>query len=203
MIESLRGSVEATAESVMLVRTGPVVISVLTPGYFLRRLSPGMDVELPVYLHLQMEGNRIVPLLVGFPDVRDREFFERFISVSGVGVRAAVRALQEPPVRIAAAISSGDCDFLTTLPGIGAKRARQIIAGLQEQMRGLYGEGTGSGGAGPSASGPRGEARAVLRQLGVSMTEADRLIDEACAELGEGAGTAEVVKQAMRIRRDG
>ncbi|OPL18930.1 MAG: hypothetical protein AVO35_03090 [Candidatus Aegiribacteria sp. MLS_C] len=187
----------------MLVRTGPVVISVLTPGYFLRRLSPGMDVELPVYLHLQMEGNRIVPLLVGFPDVRDREFFERFISVSGVGVRAAVRALQEPPVRIAAAISSGDCDFLTTLPGIGAKRARQIIAGLQEQMRGLYGEGTGSGGAGPSASGPRGEARAVLRQLGVSMTEADRLIDEACAELGEGAGTAEVVKQAMRIRRDG
>jgi Holliday junction DNA helicase RuvA len=196
MIESIRGSVERTAESAIMIRTGPVVISVLAPGYFLRGVSPGMHLEIPVYLHLQMEGNRVVPLLVGFPDERDREFFEKFISVSGVGVRAAVKALEQPPDRIAAAIASEDCDYLTTLPGIGSKRARQIIAGLQEQMRNMYGE---AGTAG-TVTGPRTEARAVLRQLGVPLGEADRLIDQACGQLEENAGTAEVVKRAMRIR---
>lgn len=172
------------------------MVNVLTPGYFLRRISPGTHLDMPVYLHLQMEGNRVVPLLVGFPDKRDREFFEKFISVSGVGVRAAVKALEQPPDRIASAIASEDCAYLTTLPGIGNKRARQIIAGLQEQMKLMYGGISAEG----TSGGPRGEARAVLRQLGVPLAEADSLIEKACQQLEEGASTAEVVKRAMRIR---
>ena len=99
MIDSIRGLVEETAESAILMRTGSVLISLIAPGYFLGGITPGIELELPVYLHLQMEGNRIVPLLVCFPDRFDREFFEKFISVSGVGVKAAVRALEQPPSR--------------------------------------------------------------------------------------------------------
>ncbi|MCK4806489.1 MAG: hypothetical protein KAT09_02520 [Candidatus Aegiribacteria sp.] len=196
MIESIRGSVEKTADSIIHIRTGPIVVRILAPGYFFKSVSAGQDVDIPVYLHLQLEGNRIVPLLVGFPEVRDREFFEKFISVSGVGVKAAVKALEKPPDRIASAIASEDYDYLTTLPGIGKKRARQIVAGLQEQMEKIY----GSVSSGRTASVAGGEAKAVLRQLGVPVTEADKLIETACSELGEEAGTSDIVKRAMKIR---
>jgi len=174
-----------------------LTVGVLAPGYFIRSISTGMEMDIPVYLHLQMEGNRVVPLLVGFPDIRDREFFEMFISVSGVGVKAAVKALERPPGRIASAIATEDYSFLTTLPGIGMKRARQIVAGLQDRMKKIYGTApsavTDSFGAG-------GEARSVLKQLGVPPAEADRLIETACSELGEDAGTSAIVKHAMMIR---
>ncbi len=196
MIDSIRGSVEKTTDSTIYIRTGPVVVCILVPGYFIRSVSAGQEVDIPVYLHLQMEGNRIVPLIVGFPEVRDREFFERFMSVSGVGVKAAVKALEKPPHRIAAAIASEDFDYLTTLPGIGMKRARQIVAGLQEQMKKMYGEAP----SGRTASGAGVEAKAVLRQLGVPVTESDELIETACGELGEEARTSDIVKRAMRNR---
>lgn len=196
MIESIKGSVEKTADSSIFVRTGPVVVRILAPGYFFRNVSAGQEIDIPVYLHLQMEGNRIVPLIVGFPEVRDREFFERFISVSGVGVKAAVKALEKPPYRIASAIASEDYDYLTTLPGIGKKRARQIVAGLQEQMKKMY----GAVPHGRAVSGTDGEAEAVLKQLGVPVTEAVELIEKACGKLGSEARTSDIVKLAMRIR---
>jgi len=196
MIESIRGSVEKAADSNVYIRTGPVVVRILTPGYFFRNVSAGQEVDIPVYLHLQMEGNRIVPLIVGFPEVRDREFFEKFISVSGVGVKAAVKALEKPPHRIASAIASEDYDYLSTLPGIGKKRARQIVAGLSEQMKKMYGAVPG----GKTISGAGGEAEAVLKQLGVPAAEADALITKAFSELGSEARTSDIVKLAMRIR---
>ncbi|MCK5115017.1 MAG: hypothetical protein KAR44_00335 [Candidatus Aegiribacteria sp.] len=196
MIESIRGSVEKTADSTIYIRTGPVVVRILVPGYFFRNVSAGQQVDIPVYLHLQMEGNRIVPLIVGFPEVRDREFFERFISVSGVGVKAAIKALEKPPHRIASAIASEDYDYLTTLPGIGKKRARQIVAGLQEQMKKMY----GAVPYGKSVLGTGGEAEAVLKQLGVPLAEAVELIEKACSELGEEARTSDIVKRAMKLR---
>lgn len=196
MIESIRGSVDKTADSIIYIRTGPIVLRILAPGYFFRSVSAGQEVDIPVYLHLQMEGNRVVPLIVGFGEVRDREFFEKFISVSGVGVKAAVKALEKPPHAIASAIASEDYDYLATLPGIGKKRARQIVAGLQEQMKKMYGVIPG----GRILSDAASEAKAVLKQLGVHVTEADELVEKACSELDENARAAEIVKRAMRIR---
>ncbi len=196
MIESIRGSVEKTADSTVYMRTGPVVVRILVPGYFFRNISAGQEIDIPVYLHLQMEGNRIVPLIVGFPEVQDREFFERFISVSGVGVKAAIKALEKPPHRIASAIASEDYDYLTTLPGIGKKRARQIVAGLQEKMKKMY----GAMPYGKTVSETGGEAEAVLKQLGVPAASAVELIEKACGELGEEARTSDIVKRAMKLR---
>ena len=196
MLESIKGYVEKTDDAVIHLRIGAAVLHLLAPGYFLRRVSPGRTMEVPVYLHLQLERNRIVPLMVGFPDRRDREFFEKFISVSGVGVRAAVKALQQPPERIASAIAAEDYQYLTTLPGIGKKRARQIVAGLHGQMQKMYGDFTSS----PVTEGAGAEARAVLGQLGVSAAEAQRLIDEARSELDDDADTSSIVKKAMQLR---
>lgn len=196
MIDSIRGTVSGTGDSTIYLRTGPLVVEILAPGFFLRRVVVGQTLDIPVYLHFQMEGNRMVPLLVGFPEIRDRKFFEKFISVSGVGVKAAVKALTRPTDEIAGAIVSEDYTYLTTLPGIGNKRARQIVARLQDQMQKIYG--SIAPGKGDSAS--RQETRAVLRQLGIPAGEVESLLAATESELGDDASTSEIVKHAMRIR---
>ncbi len=197
MIDSVRGMVESLEEQHVLLRVGSVVLRLLVPGYFLRRLSPGESVEFPVYFHLQMEGNRAVPLLVAFPDRSDRQFFESFISVSGVGVRAAVKALARPVLEIASAIAAGDTDLLRSLPGIGNARAKQIVARLQDEMRSLYGVGPLSEGTGSEAL---YEARSVLVQLGIPAFEAGELLGKVSAELDENATASDLVRRAMRER---
>jgi len=111
-------------------------------------------------------------------------------------VKAAVKALARPTAEIAGAIASGDTSYLTTLPGVGIKRARQIVAGLQDQMKKTWGAVSGPGELGSS----RNEAAAVLKQLGIPSGEAERLLAEAQSELGTEAETSALVKTAIRMR---
>ena len=196
MIEYIRGTIEDIDESTIHLRMGDITVGVLAPGFFIRQVSVGQSLNIPVYFHFQMEGNRIVPILVGFPNKRDREFFTDFISVSGVGVKAAVKALAQSPEDIACAIASADHSYLTTLPGIGLKRAKLIIAKLQDSMKRTYGIKARV----TAETGATGEARAVLGQLGIPSGEAGALLQKASAELGDGAGASKLVKYVMKNR---
>ena len=62
------------------------------------------------------------------------EFFEVFITVSGIGPRAALKALNKPISLIAKAIDEADLNFLQSLPGIGQQRAKEIVAKLQNKV---------------------------------------------------------------------
>jgi Holliday junction DNA helicase RuvA len=84
--------------------------------------------------NLAVEPSRSYPILIGFSNEIEREFFEQFITVSGVGPRAAVRALTIPISTIAKAIDRGDLVVLKSLPGIGIQRARDIVAKLQGKI---------------------------------------------------------------------
>ena len=54
--------------------------------------------------------------------------------MSGIGPRAAVKALDKPISEITQAIDAGDIKYLTTLPGIGKQRAKEIVAKLQGKV---------------------------------------------------------------------
>jgi Holliday junction DNA helicase RuvA len=195
VIDSLRGTVEAVSDEGVLLRVGPVVLHVLTPPYFLGRLREGQSLDMPVHLHVQMEGNRAVPIMVGFPDVSDREFFRRFISVSGIGVRGAARALAAPVEKVGSAIAGGDLEFLTTLRGVGRSRAKRIVAELQDEMKkeftvaGIEMDRTAVA-----------EAAAVLMQLGIGASESRRLASAAVSEADDPDNASELVRLAMRLR---
>ena len=73
----------------------------------------------------------MVPRLIGFNNTIEREFFELFITVANMGPKTAVRALSRSFHSIAEAIEEGNYKGLSSLPGIGEKKARQIIATLQ------------------------------------------------------------------------
>lgn len=96
--------------------------------------TPDGRISLLTYHYYQVEQNKSIPVLVGFLSQVEKDFFEIFITVSGIGPRAALKALNKPISLIAKAIDEGDLVFLKSLPGIGEQRAKEIVAKLQNKV---------------------------------------------------------------------
>jgi len=124
-----------------------------------------------------MQG-RLTPRMIGFTNIVEREFFDLFCSVDGVGVKKALRALVRPVGEIAGAIEDQDAKTLSSLPGIGPAMAERVIAKLRRKVPKfalLVAHDLPAG-----AEGKRdviGETFEVLRSLGHSESDARRLID--------------------------
>src|SRR5690606_4343787 len=121
--------------------------------------------------------------MVGFLSGIEREFFEMFCSVDGVGVRKALRAMVRPVPDVATMIEQQDAKGLSSLPGIGAATAERVIAKLRRRMpkfalmvsMELQGDAA-------APSDVVNEAYEVLRSLGHSESDARRLIDAALSD---------------------
>jgi holliday junction DNA helicase RuvA len=89
----------------------------------------GKEVALWTYYHVAERQPR--PLLIGFHDRQDREFFELLLSVAEIGPVLAARSMTIPVCDYAGAIERRDVRTLSTLPGIGKRKAEQIVASLK------------------------------------------------------------------------
>ena len=86
------------------------------------------------YLDGDPSRGRVTPRLIGFTSEVEREFFEMFCSVDGVGAKKALRAMVRPVQDIAVMIEEQDAKGLSSLPGVGASLAERIIAKLRRKM---------------------------------------------------------------------
>ena len=138
MIAAIKGKITAYLETTVIVDTGAISYEVYVPVSVLQRLSESQDsngnVQLITYHYLQVSPSSANEVLVGFLNEVERDFFLEFIKVSGIGPRAAVKALNKAIGEIAQAIDRGDVPYLKTLPGIGLQRAKEIVAKLQGKM---------------------------------------------------------------------
>lgn len=129
--------VEKKQQSVILENSG-ISYEVFLPAVTLDRVAENTaedgHLKLLTYHYHQMEPSRSTPVLIGFLNEIEKDFFEEFITVSGIGPKAALRALNTPISQVARAIDEGDTGFLRSLPGIGAQRAKEIIAKLQGKI---------------------------------------------------------------------
>jgi Holliday junction DNA helicase RuvA len=111
---------------------------VLIPEFVRRRLQSRLGTEVSLFTVHYLEGNpaqgKLTPRLVGFLSEVEREFFEMFCSVDGVGVRKALRAMVRPVPEVAAMIADQDPKGLAALPGVGPATAERIIAKLRRKM---------------------------------------------------------------------
>ncbi len=138
MIASIKGQVVERLENAVIIDTGALNYEVLVPVSVLQRLQENQDsdgnVRLITYHYLQISPSSANEMLVGFLNEVERDFFLEFIKVSGIGPRAAVRALNKSIGEIAQAIHQGDTKYLKTLHGIGEQKAKEIVAKLQGKM---------------------------------------------------------------------
>lgn len=138
MISAITGRLLAQHEMSVVLEVGGVSYEILVPLSVLQRVQESKDsdgkVRLITYHYYQMTPSTGVPVLIGFLNDVERDFFLEFIKVSGIGPRAAVKALNKAIGEIAQAIDRGDTKYLKTLPGIGEQKAKEVVAKLQGKM---------------------------------------------------------------------
>jgi holliday junction DNA helicase RuvA len=138
MITKMTGRLVRVLDDELRVLIGPFEYQVLVPEAVRRQVQMKVDEEVTLYINEYLEGgpnaNKFIPRKIGFLREEELDFFELFCTVDKIGVKKALKALAQPIRDIANAISREDSKWLTTLPGIGATTAEQIVTTLKRKV---------------------------------------------------------------------
>jgi len=138
VITKLSGRLTHIAEESATIAHTPFEYQVFVPDFARRQLQTQVGQEVSLHTIYYFDGDpsrgRQSPRLVGFLNEVEREFFELFCQVDGVGAKKALRAMVRPVQDVATMIEEQDIKGLSALPGIGPATAERIIAKLRRKM---------------------------------------------------------------------
>lgn len=188
MITKITGQLLELGDDWLTLGVGAFEYEILIPEFSRRQLQTQLKQEIRLHTIQYLEGNpmqgRLTPRLVGFLTEAEREFFELFCSVDGVGVKKALRAMVRPVREVATAIEEQDNKALAGLPGIGPATSERIVAKLRRKVP-KFALMAAREELGPMSDVPAdviGETFEVLRKLGHSESDARRLLDAATGQ---------------------
>ena len=138
MIITISGKLTRVGETSVAIESAPFEYEVLVADFTRRQLQSktGENIRLHTMQYIEggPQGGKMVPRLIGFQTEPERQFFDLFCSVDGVGVKKALRAMVRPVKELALAIEQQDTKTLSTLPGIGPATSERVIAKLRRKM---------------------------------------------------------------------
>ncbi len=214
MISEVTGEVlyDRIAHNSLLVRVNSLCYEVYVPSGIASRLrqAPERERKNPLtlytiyYIDGGLAGGHLTPKLVGFLDPLDREFFETFTTVPGVGFMRALKCLTRPLNEIALAIERGDTELLKKLPYIGTKTAERIVTDLRGKMAkfALARSDQPLAVESESFSDLKMEAIQVLEQLEYSRAEAQRIASEILSRHKNLKSIDEFLRKVFEQRQD-
>jgi Holliday junction DNA helicase RuvA len=204
MIAKIEGKLIKLDTDCCLVQVGAVGYEVMLPGYCVSALSGqvGSDVTLCTmeYYEGTLGGGNLIPRMVGFLSTAERDFFTKYISVKGMGIKKGLRSLSMPIATIAAAIENGDDKTLMSLPAIGGRMAQQIVAELKGKLRSF------AVGAEPARQAVgfkpfQIEALEILIAWGEKRNEAMELVELACRKHPDINSAEALVPLVYRLKQ--
>jgi len=204
MIAKIEGKLIKLDTDCCLVQVGAVGYEVMLPGYCVSALSGqvGSDVTLCTmeYYEGTPGGGNLIPRMVGFLSTGERDFFTKYISVKGMGIKKGLKSLSIPIATIAAAIENGDDKTLMSLPTIGGRMAQQIVAELKGKLKSF------AAGAEPArqATGFKPfqiEALEILIAWGEKRAEAMELVELACRKHPDINSAEALVPLVYRLKQ--
>ena len=206
MISRISGKVIEKGVNYLMLDLGGICYEVLIPSTVMQRIDDniGSDgrINLITYHYHQIEPSKSTPVLIGFLNDVEKDFFQVFITVSGIGPRAALKALNKPISQIAQAIDEADLTFLKSLPGIGEQRAKEIVAKLQNKVGrfGLIQDGKTKQ-EGIKNKDIAEEALIVLMQLEYKKPEAQLMLKRALEDFPEIQSTEQLLNIVYKQRK--
>ena len=115
-------------------------------------------------------------VLYGFLREKELDLFEKLITVKGLGPKTAMSMLGHSNYNdLVDAIENGKVDYLTRLPGLGAKTSKQIILDMKGK---LVVEDNNSSSGGGKNSAELDEAVAGLKSLGYKAYEINPILPD-------------------------
>jgi Holliday junction DNA helicase RuvA len=207
LITKITGQLLELAEDTLNLGVGAFEYQVLIPEFSRRQLQDKLHDEVRLYTIEYLEGNpmqgRLTPRLIGFLSEVEREFFELFCSVDGVGVKKALRAMVRPVREVARAIEDQDVKSLAGLPGIGPATADRIVAKLRRKVPKFA---LMAAREEPLAADVEldvvSETFEVLRKLGHSESDARRLVDVALGQKKKYKDVQELLQAIYQQSQD-
>ncbi len=186
MITKITGKLLSVGDNTLTLAIDAFEYQILIPEFARRQLQSNLGQEISLHTIQYLDGNpmqgRLSPRLIGFLNVVEREFFELFCSVDGVGVKKALRAMVRPVQEVAALIEEQDPKGLSALPGVGPATAERIIAKLRRKVpKFALLVARDQDYAAEVARDVVSETFDVLRSLGHSEADARKLVDAALA----------------------
>jgi len=138
LITKITGKLLSVSDDTLTLEIDAFQYEVRIPEFARRQLQTRAGQEISLYTIQYLEGNpmqgRLTPRLIGFLSAVEREFFELFCSVDGVGVKKALRAMVRPVQEVAALIEDQNAKALSALPGIGPATSERIVAKLRRKV---------------------------------------------------------------------
>ncbi len=205
MIATIEGRLVKLDADSALVQVGAVGYEVMLPGYCVDMLSGKVGSEISLctmeYYEGSALGGNMIPRMVGFLSAGERDFFRKYTSVKGIGIKKGLRSLSIPIATIAAAIEDGDNKVLMSLPSVGKRMAQQIIAELKGKLE-AFAIGAEAAGAMEAKFKPfQAEALEILIAWGEKRLEAMELIELASERHPDADSAEALVPLVYRLKQ--
>jgi len=202
MIRYITGRLIAKEEGKIVVLAGGVGYEILLPEIvwqtFQSKQVDDQKEEVELYISYHQTAQQPKPLLVGFINEIEREFFELLIQVKAIGPVKASRALTLPVPVIAAAIEERDATTVVKLKGIGNRASDMIISELHGKT-GKYALLKEDGRPSPEEDDVSKQVLDVLvKQLGHSRAEAVKMVEAAIERKPEALSPEEIFEEVYR-----
>lgn len=197
MFYYLYGTLEINDAGICVIDCGGVGYKLTTSLITceLLREKIGQKVKLFTYLAVREDGIE----LFGFESNEERECFNKLITVSGVGPKAAMSILSiMTPDNFALAVCTEDTKAISKASGIGGKTAARIILELKDKlsvdMGAVPAKGTGRAAVVMPMSGNLTEATEALMVLGYDKNS----VAGALTGLDPKADVGELIRAALK-----
>jgi Holliday junction DNA helicase RuvA len=179
--------------------TGQLIIDVSGVGYSVevstqtqdKLPKEGSKIQLLIYHHFTDSDQR----LFGFSEQKEKNLFERLITVKGIGPKLGLTILSGMPAHeLIQAIVTQDTGALSGITGIGKKTAGRMVLELKDK---LFDESE------PSIVSDNGQTRdrreesvSALQALGFRKQDANKVVSKIISN-NPDAGISDIVKQAL------
>jgi len=211
MIVQISGKVIALGETSVTLQVNDLAYEIFVPssvtGYYRKKLKnneKSSDEKDTFYTIQYIEGssghgNQFVRL-VGFKRQIEKDFFQFYTSVEGVGYKTALKSLILPMQKIALAIERNDITTLKKLPHIGGRTAEKMVATLRGRMQKFILDQEVQPLTIQAEPDVHMEVIQVLQQVGYHETEANSLINRVLATKPKINTAEEMIQEIFAIQ---
>ncbi|MBU1027133.1 MAG: Holliday junction branch migration protein RuvA [Candidatus Margulisbacteria bacterium] len=192
----MNGILEHVDKAHLVIDVGNVGYHVYISNATLPRL-PKLGEKVKLYTLQVVRENDIS--LYGFLNKEEKHLFSILLSVSGIGPKAGMSIISSFPIdKLVTAITQGNVDLLSSVPGIGKKTAQKLVIELKDKVAKAYAIKPSDMAVGIQGDQPViSDSISALVSLGYSPREARDAILKSGLDLSYG-NVEDIIKQALK-----